>query len=276
MSYRAALIALPLLLTPACSSAEEMERDFGVERANANAQAPAAPPASDLPDAGEGRSVEVENDTYAFAYSYPARAAATPDLRAALDARLEQARQEIDEQASEARADAEANNYEHRPHSLEVKWEVMAETPRLLSLLGNVYTYSGGAHPNSNFETLLWDKQAGKEVQPLALFTSPQALEQAVRSDYCTALEAERVSRSGLAARQGQELLDQCPKLADLAVFFTSIDGDVMDGIGLYAAPYVAGSYAEGPYEIVLPFNAAMMRAVKPQYRAAFAVPDVG
>ncbi len=36
--------------------------------------------------------------------------------------------------------------------------------------------------------------------------------------------------------------------------------------------PYVAGAYAEGDFEFTLPVSPAMLRAVKPDYRDAFAL----
>jgi hypothetical protein len=42
--------------------------------------------------------------------------------------------------------------------------------------------------------------------------------------------------------------------------------------IGLIASPYVAGSYAEGQYEVTLPVTPKVLAAVKPEYKAAFAL----
>ena len=44
------------------------------------------------------------------------------------------------------------------------------------------------------------------------------------------------------------------------------------DRIGLLAAPYVAGAYAEGSYEVTLPVTPKVLAAVKPEYKAAFAL----
>jgi hypothetical protein len=56
-------------------------------------------------------------------------------------------------------------------------------------------------------------------------------------------------------------------------VLLGSSDKQRFNRIGLIAAPYVAGSYAEGPYEITLPVTPAVLAAVKPEYKAAFATP---
>ena len=44
------------------------------------------------------------------------------------------------------------------------------------------------------------------------------------------------------------------------------------DRVGLIADPYVAGSYAEGSYELTFPVTAELLAAVRPEYKAAFAL----
>jgi len=55
-------------------------------------------------------------------------------------------------------------------------------------------------------------------------------------------------------------------------VLLGSSDRKAFNRIGLLAAPYVAGSYAEGTYEVTLPVTPAVLQAVKPEYKAAFAL----
>jgi hypothetical protein len=63
-----------------------------------------------------------------------------------------------------------------------------------------------------------------------------------------------------------------CPPITDLTVLLGSSNKQTFNRIGLIAAPYVAGSYAEGPYEVTLPVTPAVLAAVKPEYKAAFAL----
>ena len=51
-----------------------------------------------------------------------------------------------------------------------------------------------------------------------------------------------------------------------------SSNGRTFDKVGVLVGPYAAGSYAEGNYEFTLPVTAALMKAVKPEYREAFSV----
>ena len=43
------------------------------------------------------------------------------------------------------------------------------------------------------------------------------------------------------------------------------------DRIGFLIGPYAAGPYAEGSYDVTLPVTPAVIAAVKPEFRAAFA-----
>ena len=43
------------------------------------------------------------------------------------------------------------------------------------------------------------------------------------------------------------------------------------DRIGFLIGPYAAGPYAEGSYDVTLPVTPAVIAAVKPEFRTAFA-----
>ncbi len=60
--------------------------------------------------------------------------------------------------------------------------------------------------------------------------------------------------------------------MKELTPLWGSSNRQAINRIGLIADQYVAGSYAEGPYEITLPVTPAVIAAVKPGNRAAFAV----
>jgi len=64
----------------------------------------------------------------------------------------------------------------------------------------------------------------------------------------------------------------RCPGVADLTIVLGSKSGKAFDHIMLLAAPYVAGPYVEGSYDTELAVDKAMLEAVKPEYRKAFAV----
>ncbi len=250
----------------ACSSPEEMSEELLVEaKAAANADGTTARATS-----GEGaaREVKVENDQYQFEYSYPLAAGSVAGLKAYLDDDLEKTQNEFAADAKEAQGDAEEFSYPFRPHSLTSAWEVVADLPGWISLSRESWAYTGGAHGNSFTSGLVWDKENARAMAPIDLFSSGAALETALSENYCAALNEQRRERRGEGADAG--IFDECPKLEELTVLVGSSNGETFDRIGLIADPYVAGSFAEGPYEVTLPVDAAILGAVKPAYRTAF------
>ena len=67
-------------------------------------------------------------------------------------------------------------------------------------------------------------------------------------------------------------MFDQCIDPTASTVILGSSNKQQFDRIGILIAPYEAGPYAEGDYEITLPVTKAVLAAVKPQYRSVFAL----
>ena len=209
-----------------------------------------------------------------FVYRWPAAVSAIPALAAKLAAERDQLRAE-----QKAEWDVSLKEYAGQDcggcmiRDFQKTWKVVTNLPRFLSLSVDVYEYSGGAHGYFYTDALLWDRQARAAIMPEDLFRSPAALQDALGAEWCRALKAERIKRMG--AETSQMIEDDgifpCPPIADLAVLLGSSNRRRFNRIGLIAAPYVAGSYAEGQYEVTLPVTAKVLAAVKPEYAAAFA-----
>lgn len=264
MNPRLFLIAA-LLSSAACSDAAEMEESLGTPTvASASATGPGN---------GEGRAIAESTEFFEFEYSWPSEAAAIPALDAQLQARADAARAELVAGAQDDRAAAAEAGYSFRPHSFAGEWQVVADLPRWLSLSGAVSTYAGGAHPNSSFDSLLWDKRAQVMRASLDLFRSPQNLENAIARRFCTMLDAERATRRGEPVDpNADDYFNSCPRVGDITVLLGSSNGRTFDRVGILVMPYVAGPYAEGSYEFELPVDTALLDAVKPGYRAVFSL----
>ncbi len=216
--------------------------------------------------------VAVKTADYEFSYSYPVQAAAIPPLAGYFEAERARVRAALVKDATEGRQEAKQSGYSFNPYETAIVWDVVTQTPRLLSLSGSFYGFSGGAHGNIGSDSLVWDKQRRERLKPVALFISPDALWAAIKLPYCRALDAERAKRRGEAVGKSTDPFDACPPLKDLTLLLGSSNRLAINRIGLIADQYVAGSYAEGPYEITLPVTDAVIAAVKPGYRAAFAL----
>lgn len=205
---------------------------------------------------------------YEFGYAYPAAAARVPGLKAWLDADRARLRAKTARDGAAARRDAAKSGFPYRRYSYDQTWKLVTQTPRFVSLSGDSYDYTGGAHGSPASNGLVWDKATGQRLAPKALFTSVAALQAATRTDYCARLKAEQRRRNQGSVSD----MNICPPVKDLTLLLGSTDGRAIDRIGLIADPYVAGSYAEGAYEVTLPVTRAVLAAVKPAYRTAFAV----
>lgn len=218
---------------------------------------------------GEVKADQTTAD-YHFAYSYPRAAAAIPALARWFESDRSASRAGIARDAAAFRREAQADKFPFRAYERIVSWKIVTDTPSLLSLSGTIYSFSGGAHGNTGSMAMVWDKTGAARLDPKALFASPAALWKAISPRYCRALDAERVRRRGEPVAPG-DIFGGCPPLKDLTLLLGSTNRRTIDRIGLIADQYVAGSYAEGAYEITLPVDAAVLAAVKPDYRTAFA-----
>ncbi len=208
---------------------------------------------------------------YELEYSYPAQAARIAPLKAWLEADKARLRATVAREAAEARRAAKADGFPFRRHEAIRAWEVVADTPRFLSLSLARYRDTGGAHGLGTTGGMLWDKRDARRIGPRAAFLSEAALQAAVMPAWCRWMRAERVRRSGSDANNGTTF-GRCPPVRDVTVLLGSSNGRAIDRIGIIADQYVVGPYVEGPYEHTLPVTPAILRAVKPGYRAAFAV----
>lgn len=216
--------------------------------------------------------VKVETDLYTFGYSYPAAAAGIPALKALLDADREKRKAAFIAFAHEQLASAKADGIDYRKVELAIDWAVVTAIPGWLSLSATIYSYEGGAHPNSAFDALLWDKAAMQRREAADLFTSQTALRNAVQRDFCRAIDKERELRRGAPVDRGSgEFFDQCIDPLETPVILGSSDRKAFNRIGFLVGRYAAGPYVEGDYEATLPVTPAVLAAVKPQYRSAFA-----
>lgn len=220
------------------------------------------------------REVKEDEGGLDFAYGWPAEAAAIPGLAAALEA-------DMAKQRREALALARADRAERTPempftgHYFQKRWRAHGDTGPLLSLAAQTGTFTGGAHGNSVFETLLWDRAAKRAIELAAVFTDAKAAFAAMTPAYCAELDRQRAERRGEELPlEGADWMTECPPLAERAAAPADSDGDGrFDRIRVLIDPYDAGPYAEGVYEVDIRVTPALRALVRPGYAAAFRPP---
>lgn len=221
--------------------------------------------------ATQARDAKIEHSSAAleFTYDWPAQAARVP----ALDRRFRSyARKAYRRALDLARENQDLYREQKRDGARDfysMKWSTAGESARLLSLHSQLSTFTGGAHPNTSFGALLWEKNRNRETGVPALFINAADFPALSRAAYCEALDAERFKRRG-----GEKLgavFDKCPKFADLAIAPLDRNGNGrFDAIDFVASPYTAGPYAEGEYEIALPVTSKTITLLTPRFRASF------
>lgn len=264
---RAVLALVPLTLVAACGTKDPAPQPSASGDATAAIEQP-----SEAPPVAEALDSKTSNPRYSFAYAYPAAAAAHSALKAELDNEMAKARAELSSIATEAQSAAKAEDFEFTPFDQSTKWTVVTDLPGWLSLKRDYYEFTGGAHGNYGTGALLWDKAANMRRDPLSLFVSKGAFDGALRAAFCNALDRQRAQRRGAPVdRSSGDSFDDCLAPSEVTVLLGSSNKQQFNRIGLIADPYAAGPYAEGSYEVTLPVTPALLKAVKPEYRAAFA-----
>lgn len=229
--------------------------------------------ASSAAPAAKPRKVVINTKLLDFTYFYPAEAAAIPDLKGWLDADI--ARRKADtEQGSRDELAEQKKNPEFFAHTWahSSDWQVVANLPGWLSLSAQRWEYTGGAHGNPWSEGLLWDHAANQRRNAVDLFTSKTALSAAIREPFCAALDQQRARKRGAPVnRSSGDSFDECIDPVASTLILGSADKARFTRIGVLVNPYEAGPYVEGNYEVTLPVTDAVLKAVKPEYRALFA-----
>jgi hypothetical protein len=213
-----------------------------------------------------------DNDLLEFHFGWSAEAAAVPQLVARFRSDMEKEKAELTANAKEDKTNRAKEGYPFNSYTSSTEYSTAGQTPRLLSLSVDVAAYTGGAHGNFGSNSLLWDRAEHKEIGVADLFDPPTRFASLVNKVWCEALNAERVKKREEQPQPGEMFWD-CPPLSDLATIPLDDDKDgKFEAIRFSASPYVAGPYVEGQYDVDLPLTAAMLAAMKPEYRASFEV----
>ena len=114
-----------------------------------------------------GYHTDQKTSDYELSLMIPDAAAAIPALKGEILRRFEAAAKIVKDNAVE---DKEADPQNFHPYSFHSEWRVTFDSPRVISLSASNDTYNGGAHPSDDYDTIVWDKNAGTAVALSDLF----------------------------------------------------------------------------------------------------------
>lgn len=200
-------------------------------------------------------------------YSFPPGVAQIPALETWLRRDADRLESEASARVREALAQPpEGRDAADLPsHGFDQRWSVAADSPALFVLIGFASTYEGGAHGALSYRTMFWDRAQGRPIAFSDIFSDAPAVYRLLQQSFCPRLLAMQEERGYTA----EEALP-CPDLEDHRVVLLGANGQII-GLQALFAPYVAGSYAEGPYEVDLPLTQELVRLVRPEFRGDFA-----
>ena len=255
------VLAALALLAASCSSDEKSGKASEKQGAKAAAPAPAPPPE---------KLVEEKSELLEFSYGWPAEAAAIPKLSAQLEAEMAKLRTEATATAREDQS-GRTPDYPFNGHYLSKVWKSYGNGRRLLSLGAEVSSFTGGAHPNSNYDALLWDRKADAPMTVAGLFTDRARAFAIMGETYCTRLDRERAERrEEELPLKGEGWMVECPPLTEQVIVPLDRDDRVFESLMVLIGPYGAGPYAEGSYEIEIEMTDELKALIRPELRGDF------
>lgn len=174
-----------------------------------------------------------------------------PDLHAPLYAA---AVENLKQFSEGAQADLSEAGGGTTPYEKTIAYQSGAETARLASLARTDTEFTGGAHPNTSFQSVIWDKSGKKQLGFADLFRAGANLAPLDKA-LCDAANAAKQARSPGAERaQADGGTWTCPKAAATPFVLTpgAVPGKA-GGVTFLIGAYQVGPYSDGAYWIALP-----------------------
>lgn len=253
---------------------------LGACRREVPAPQPAARPAqTPAPAAAAAPLSDVAESTpaYVVGISYPPAVNRYPPLAAELRRYSDAARAELKQ------AVAGLDGPPSAPYDLSLSFNLLHDTPRVVSVAADGSSYTGGAHGNPLIARFTWlpqqqrmltaaelvpDPAAWRDISDYAREQLHTALSQRIDSDEGVdpADRADMLRNAGRMIEEGTE-----PRAANFAQFEPVLDaqGRIV-ALRFVFPPYQVGPYSDGTQTVEVP-AAVLLPRVAPAYRGLFA-----
>jgi Deacetylase PdaC len=124
---------------------------------------------------------------------------------------------------------------------------------RYVSILRTDYTYTGGAHPNTTLETVLWDEQTKKRISIRPFFNDLSDNSRAmieIQNAVISALTVEKKERGTYDPNDNEWFKSLQPSLFKIGAVVLEPSSELgkSSGLTFHYSPYAVGPYAEGAY----------------------------
>jgi Deacetylase PdaC/Protein of unknown function (DUF3298) len=137
---------------------------------------------------------------------------------------------------------------------------VSVVSDRYISILRTDYTYTGGAHPNTTLETVLWDEQTKKRISIRPFFNDLSDNSRAmveIQNAVISSLTTEKKERGTYDPSDNEWFKNLQPSLFKIGavVLEPSSEAGKSSGLTFHYSPYAVGAYAEGAYTAFVPWR---------------------
>jgi Protein of unknown function (DUF3298) len=129
-----------------------------------------------------------------------------------------------------------------------------------VSIVRSDYTDTGGAHPNSDVDTILWDAAAKKRISIRPFFTETAdngPTMKAMLKGVIASLNIEKKKRDTSETATAEWYKGLEPRLLKIGAvtLAPSTDARKSSGLTFYYPPYAVGPYTEGDYVAFVPWE---------------------
>lgn len=221
-------------------------------------------------DAAAPFSFKSENTYASVSLTLPQALKNQPDLHARLYSTAVRDLRQFTEGAQADRTEA-GGDAGMPPYEKIITFEGAVETGKLFSLSRADYDFTGGAHGNTLYAGVLWDKALKRPIAAADLFRKGSdfaALDQAL----CAAVNAEKRARAPQAVVLTLTGTDwACPRASTTPfVLAAGTTPGKAGGLTFLIGPYLVGPYSDGSWDIVVP-QSAFRPLLAPAYADEFA-----
>ncbi|BBO13873.1 hypothetical protein TM102_53430 [Bradyrhizobium sp. TM102] len=169
----------------------------------------------------------------------------------------------LDKNAAEAAASRKADPqfFKDGGWDFERKYEIRSVVAdRYVSVLRNDYMNTRGAHPNSDVNTILWDKADNKRISIRPLFTETAdngATMKAMVKAIIASLRTEKKKRDAGETATDEWFKGVAPSLLKVGAvtLAPSTEAGKSSGLTFHYPPYAVGPYVEGEYVAFVPWE---------------------
>jgi Protein of unknown function (DUF3298) len=131
---------------------------------------------------------------------------------------------------------------------------------RYVSIVRSDYSDTHAAHPNSDVDTVLWDRTQKKRISIRPFFTETAdngATMNAMRAAIIGALKIEKKKRDAHETASDEFFQNLEPKLLGIGAvtLAPSAEAGRSSGLSFHYPPYAVGPYAEGEYVAFVPWE---------------------